>query len=159
MAHSFELRTAADFHRALQVQVAEYQDDDLNSVMAVACALFAWHLVEWIRVEFFSSQELGTFRGDLVAKCPELEFMGNIANGTKHAVLSNKKKAVAHTSKANRSFDQTFDSTFNGGFRIHLQDGTEVPFGPCLETVAEFWDRYFQHQLGVDPEPPPDSSP
>ncbi len=158
MAHSFELRTAADFHRALQLQVAEYQDDDLNSVKAVACALFAWHLAEWVLAEFFASEDLGTFRSDLVAKCPELEFMGNIADGTKHAVLSRKTPKVSGTSVHQGAYNsQAFSDGFDiSSLDIQLDDGSVRSFRRCLAVVAEFWDRYFQDELGVDPEPPPE---
>jgi len=89
---SFEIKTAQQyFEELLRPAHAEFLQDALSSRKAIACAIFAWHLRDWIwaghKNQLRSAhqlKELRQFDRHLFAKCPELELIQEIATGSKH---------------------------------------------------------------------------
>src|SRR5688572_7858128 len=90
---SFDIKTSEDFFKKLQEDYSEFCIEKTSSRFALNCAMTAWHLTEWIYNEFNSQlsscfPKLTDFQTDIKKQCPSLQIMHDIANGTKHYLLT-----------------------------------------------------------------------
>ncbi|HLG54639.1 MAG TPA: hypothetical protein VI485_04875 [Vicinamibacterales bacterium] len=85
---SFEIRTAHQYlDGLLRPAHGDFLKDALSPRKAITCAIFAWHLRDWIWAQYkrefqvtLHLKELADFDRYLFANCPELELIQEIAN-------------------------------------------------------------------------------
>jgi hypothetical protein len=152
---SFDIKTSKNFYEKLLIDHDEFSKDKTSSRNALNCAMTAWHLTEWVYNEFnqilnsqFSS--LSLFQQDLKHKCPALQIMHDLANGTKHYHLTKHRPIVSKTNLHAGSFDSSFDRSFDiSTLEIELKDGSKIYFEDEIETAIIFWKHYFQSTFNL----------
>jgi phage FluMu protein Com len=113
---TFEIKNSRDLFIKLLEEYSDFDKQHLSSRFAMNCAINSWHLMDWTYQEFykndlrFQDSEIVDTKGCkkiilgilkyqqyLNIKCPELEYMRLITNGTKHCLLkdSNRKEKTA----------------------------------------------------------------
>ncbi len=91
-AKSFEIRTARQYlDELLRPAYAEFREDRLSSRKAITCAIFAWHLRDWVWAQnkgkledALDLRKLADFDSYLFTNCPELSIIQELATGSKH---------------------------------------------------------------------------
>ena len=149
---SFEIRTARDFlDELLRPAHADFMKDPLSSRKAIGCAIFAWHLRDWVWAQYKTElhTELGLRkRADLdhllFAACPEFEIIQELANGSKH--FKGEGSAVAGTELAH-GYASGLLLVFTQSHLI-VKTGTTSQFAENLLTkVLSHWDDFFAQYL------------
>lgn len=141
----FDNRNSEDFHTKLCEDYAEFMKDTFSSRVAINCAMTAWHLTEWVYHESFTgTYSKNAFQTKLKAVCPSLQIMNDIADGTKHWVLS-RTHEIDRTGVHDGDFDP---ADFNDDFDVSRliitkKDGTVLDFIDELENVMTFWRDFF----------------
>lgn len=118
-----------------------------NRAHAMAAALPAWHVIDWLLVEQNPKPKIEDFRTTLFRRCAELEWIGDIANGAKHREL-NRGQSVARVGGTGiRSEGQETDAlgtrtvTSYDPLMLTLDDGTQHNFDDVLDTIIAYWRR------------------
>ena len=82
--------------------INDFIKDVLSSRKAITCVVFAWHLYEWIWAQYKKElqknpglKEKSDYIQFLFTKCPELEVLQDLANGSKH--FKSDRSTVAET--------------------------------------------------------------
>jgi len=159
VSYSFEIQDSRDLFLEFLRRYDEYQNDVMSSGNAVVCAILAWHVVDWIYEEFpsvtGSFKKKSDFQKASKAKCLSLEYIQDIANGTKHKGIDMYKPSVKNTDAKEGSFSEFFsgfshESFDKSGLRMTLDDGSEVYFDEEIFNIKEFLHNYFTNTLGVN---------
>ena len=95
---SFEIKNSKDFFNNLLEEYEDFCKEPTSTRKALNCAMYAWHLIDWIYHEFIHSigeyNGLGDFQQFIKFRCPALQIMHDLMNGTKHSVLTRHKPEV-----------------------------------------------------------------
>ncbi len=158
---SFEIRTARQFLKDLvEPDYAEFLKEPLSSRLVIHCALECWHLIEWVWADVLngnpsrwsaidsSVRDCKSFRAYAVKTCPELDIMGDIANGSKHfgpqsSTVKDSKRAGAFQAGAFQP--NAFDIA---RLEVELANSTR-PIADCLEAAVTFWQDFFRDYVLV----------
>ncbi|MGU3374465.1 hypothetical protein [Chryseobacterium sp. M5A1_1a] len=144
---NFGKDSAEDKYASFLQDYEEYINDDLSIVKAQRVATSAWHLVDWVfenrrAIHFFT--DLGLFRESLYPRCESLKIMHDIANATKHSIVSRQKGDIKDTREHNGVFSDAFSDAFDISYlEIEKNDGTKLSFRREAKKAKEFWDLYF----------------
>jgi len=152
---SFNIKTTADFFQKLLQDYDEFCKDRTSSRVALNCAMTAWHLTEWSYNEFCQQlssqfQTLAIYQQDIKQQCSSLQIMHDLANGTKHYLLTRHKPIVKETTLDKGSFSSDFSRDFDiSTLDIELNDGTKIYFEDEMEKVISFWTKYLQSTFNL----------
>jgi hypothetical protein len=110
----------------------------------------AWHLVDWVYRDAYPVIEkaidkarLQDFTQVLCDQCPELRYMNDIADGSKHCLLTRNSRNITETFFAS-GFSREFSDEFElARFRIKIDENNTVDFEDALEKVSKFWKAKF----------------
>lgn len=147
---SFSIKTSKDFFEKLKDDHQEFCKDKTSSRVALNCALASWHLSEWVYNEFNSKlvsdfPSLVDFQRYIKERCPSLQIMHDIANGTKHYLLSRHRPIIKETNLHQGEFSSDFSRDFNiSTLNIDLNDGTKKYFEDEIEQSILFWSSYLK---------------
>jgi hypothetical protein len=154
--YSFDIKHSKDFFAKLLADYSDFKVDKTVSRTALNCAMTAWHLIDWIYYEFgYNNSEqfnkLSLFQEYLKLKCPSLQIMLDLTNGTKHYLLKRHqpeiKETTLHKGDFSRDFSRDFDiSTLN----IEMNDGTKKYFEDEIEIVVNFWIEYLYENHNIN---------
>lgn len=133
----------------------------MSSGKAVACAIFAWHVVEWIYKDFPNMASNYKSKTDyqfaMKSICQSLQYIQDIANGSKHNGITMYAPSVKDTSRHDGGFLDSFspesfsrESFDISGLKMTLDNGIEVFFDEEILKVRQFIQNYFVNTLGVD---------
>ncbi len=150
---SFELKSSADMLRKLLADIDDYLNNDESSSKALNCAMTAWHLTEWVYHEFKINEfnSVSKFQQHMKERCPQLQIVHDISNGTKHYSLTKHTPKVSTTKHHDGDFDaRFFDSNFFdvSGLKVQMKTGEEFYFSDVIKLISDFWVKYFQIELG-----------
>ena len=89
---------------------------------------------------------LGKLQEDVRNKCPEIEYLQNMADSLKHRNITSYTPSLVGAYKhrgefSSRDFSRDFDIS---GLMLKLQDGSELWFEDVIEAALSFWDGYFK---------------
>ena len=144
---NFGKDNAKDKYEEFLADYNDYKNDDLNIVKAKRVAVSSWHLVDWTFQEYQSSHnysELGSYRESLYPDCDSLKIMHDIANTTKHKLLTRPKANLKNTKEHKGGFSSDFSFDFDISYlELEKNDGTILRFIEETEKVKDFWDNYF----------------
>jgi len=152
---SFDIKTSEDFFKKLQEDYKEFCIDKTSSRVALNCAMTAWHLTEWIYNEYNSQlisnySTLTAFQIDIKRQCPSLQIMHDIANGTKHYLLTRHRPIIKDTTLHQGAFSSDFSRDFDiSTLDIELNDGTKIYFEDEIETSINFWIQYLNSTFNL----------
>lgn len=128
----------------------EFIDDELSVKRAMRLSTSAWHLVDWIFEEhkpIHGFNDIGSFRESLYPNCESLKIMHDLANATKHKILTRPKADIKNTEEYQGDFcpkdfsAEDYDVSY---LEIEKNDGTKLRFINEIRSVKEFWQEYFQ---------------
>ena len=144
---NFGKNSAEDKYIFFLQEYEEYINDDLSIIKAQRVATSAWHLVDWVFENYrliHHFTDLGLFRGSLYPSCESLKIMHDIANATKHMIVSRPKDDIKDTREHKGVFSNVFCDVFDTSYlEIEKNDGTKLSFKREVKKVKEFWDLYF----------------
>ncbi|OJX28854.1 MAG: hypothetical protein BGO86_00180 [Chryseobacterium sp. 36-9] len=149
---SFDIKTSDDFYNKLKEDYNEFCTKETSSRIALNCAMTAWHLSEWIYNEYRSTKLISfnkfEFHENIKLKCPSLQIMQDLSNGTKHTKITKYTPNVTNTEKHEGTFDYTFDFTFDtSSLNIELANGTKTEFSVEMQKCIDFYESYFSNFL------------
>ena len=143
---SFEIRTARQYlDELLRPAYTEFLSDRLSSRKAIVCAIFAWHLRDWIWAQHKAElrirlglQTLADFDSYLFKNCPELSIIQEVATGSKHL----KASGSVQTTELAHGF-AGFPLVFTQSHLIAKTD-TGVHFsGQLFKGAVAYWQNFF----------------
>jgi hypothetical protein len=160
---SFGIDSVADYYRELLVpSFDEFCAEPLSARRAISCAIFTWHLGDWV-VQQHQSQfnglgithikgPLPALRAHLYGQYDGFEIIDGISNGSKHYTLTRQNSPAVSGSGVSHGFlrgpllafgtDSHLTVTFNGKgciFKIVLKE--------CIEQWQAFLTTKLQIQL------------
>ena len=122
---------------------------------AIESALSAWHVVDWLWHDGQAERDKAGFQQRLIAACPELAWVRDVAEGGKHRGLHRTNVDVKSVErgvenvmwKNDAGEDITWVSasgqpmqwTTLGPLAIVLNDGTTRPLSDVLRVVIDYW--------------------
>ncbi len=152
---SFEIKTSVNFFKKLLEDYEEFCLNKTSSRIALNCAMTTWHLTEWVYNEFSNQflSEFGNlipFQKEIKQQCPSFQIMRDLANGTKHYVLTRHNPIVKETELHKGSFSNAFSRSFNiSRLEIELKDGSRLYFEDEILKTIVFWRQYLQSKLDL----------
>lgn len=152
---SFNIKKPIDFLNKLREDYGEFCNDDTSSRIALNCAMTAWHLTDWVFNEYNSTisinfPTLASYQEDMKVRCPSLQIMHDVTNGTKHYELKRHIPEVKETKLHQGAFDKSFDRSFDtSSLDVEMKDGRKIYFEDEIGNVVEFWEDYFQNVLKI----------
>ena len=149
-SYSFDIHTSRVFFLVFMQQVERFTKDPLSTSQAVICAMFAWHLTEWIFHEYYEDaqnsqwKKLSDYYKYVKSQCPALGYMQDICNGTKHSQITYYHPLLSDTQMHQGAFDRGFSRGFDISYlHLTLEDGTVLRFEDELQKVKVFWENTF----------------
>jgi hypothetical protein len=146
--YSFEIRNSQDLYNRLLADFNDLNNDPLSSRHAINCAMTAWHLVDWTFIEFrirHGYSDIGLYRQFL--NSPSLDIMGDIANGSKHLIVTRPRSDISNTQIHDGDFDPN-DFSFDydvSCLELEMKDGSKKIFIEEMKQVKLFWELYFKN--------------
>ena len=148
MPLTFDLQNSRDCLEDLRGTVSDFKKDPLNPRIARYGAVVAWSICDWIFEEHGSRlgyKTLPKFQEDIRKKCPELEYLQNLANSLKHKTITRHTPSLRNADKHTGDFSQEFSRDFDiSGLMLTVQDGRQLWFEDVIEEALAFWDGYFK---------------
>ncbi|MFA5556197.1 MAG: hypothetical protein WCY06_05055 [Flavobacteriaceae bacterium] len=145
---NFGKDTAKDKYQEFLQDYDDYINDDLSVYKAKRLANSGWHLVDWTFEEYKTTHnftDIGSFRESLYPNCEALKIMHDLANATKHKLISRPKADLKNTKEHQGDFSSDFSSDFDISYlQIEKNDGTKLSFLDEIENVKNFWFEYFK---------------
>jgi len=145
--------------KKLKELIFEYEDflkDDLIEYKANNLCTNAWHIIDWILIEFghiHGYSNIGDLRNSLYPRCNSLKIMHDIGNTSKHNKLDRPKASIRTTNIHEGDFCKADFSSNDfdiSRLEIELEDGTILDFNTEIKKVIEFWKIYFTNDLERD---------
>lgn len=124
-------RSGARFHAPHQF-AAEYDDDFYHAVQDT------WHLKDWI-AEDTTLGPLGPSIAKEAGTIPVLDIIADLANCTKHLVLTKKIRAHAEL-KSTSSTVSLHDGTMDRTITVSMHDGSEYTDVELLFDAHDAWE-------------------
>lgn len=160
---AFQITTSYEFFQKLLEEYHDFNNDHLSPRFAINCAINSWHLTDWTFNEFYRKarkfknkyefkngeekkiEPINAYRNELTEKCPELELMRQIANGTKHCLRNNNYNTTESTGDYSSDYDRnSYDvSRF---LIIDKQTNSEIDFEDALLATIEYWRNFFKER-------------
>lgn len=144
---NFGKDTAEDKHTSFLQDYEVYINNDLSIPNAQRVAISSWHLVDWVfenhrAIHHFAN--LGLFRESLYPSCESLKIKHDLANATKHLIVTRQKGDIKDTREHEGAFSSAFSDAFDISYlEIEKNDGTKLSFKIEIKKIKEFWDTYF----------------
>jgi hypothetical protein len=143
---SFDIRNSKDFLGKLIADFDDYLKSDNSSRISLNCAMTSWHLTDWVYHEFGFVKEfskLSDYQAHIKERCPSLQIMHDISNGSKHYKLDRHKPKIQATERKDGAFDNTFDFAFDRTMlRIVMPNNDVLIFDNELKKTIIFWTDY-----------------
>ncbi len=130
---------------------------------AMNAAVHAWHAQDWIwhennpGIDTHGNAKFNAFRRQLIEDCPELEWVGDIADAAKHRGLGRpnppqvQRMNPAVPGRGVLMSGGKVVLTGSGaillggvGLTIELTDGSQHAMADVLASVIEFWRAHFE---------------
>lgn len=152
---SFDIKDSIDFYNKLLEDYEEFKKNSISSRLAINCTITAWQFVDWVYIEHADKSrysKLGNFQADMKLKCPSLQIMQDITNGSKHLILTKYTPKVRKTNLHEGIFDSNIfdDNIFDTSMlEIEMQDGTKLKFEDEIEKDVAFWKIYLNTELHI----------
>lgn len=147
MSYSFEIKSSEDLLNELCRRFDDYNNDKLSSGKAVICSIFCWHLVEWIYNEH--GDQLTDFKNksDFIkhvkTACNSLNYIQDVANGSKHRGISLYKPKLRSTELKNGAFSSGFSNGFDiSCLRMEIDGGQFIYFHEEIDKALSFLKIY-----------------
>jgi len=154
--NSFEIENSKGFFDKLLAEYEDFENEHLNPRFAINAAITSWHLSDWTYQEFFKSDErfqdskennktisgLSKYQEFLKERCPELEYMRTITNGSKHCKVNQRNRTgISEGDFSPYDFDR---HDFDVPVFVIINDLTneELDFEQILVTTIEFWQSF-----------------
>lgn len=115
-----------------------------SAISTLDAALSIWHLVDWAWHENKGKKvrrDLKRYRGHIMKACPEMAWLGDIADARKHRGLDRATTVkIAEPGLMPRS-GHTVGGTggFNEIVTLEMDDGSKEDFGRALQNAVVFW--------------------
>lgn len=148
---SFGVSTHWQYFNIVEQNYKEYLTNPASVRLAINFSLTAWHLTEWLfhgLLKYNSFNEdfknLTAFRKHLKQRCPELQYIRDIADGSKHVTLDRHPSFIKN-SKSKKPFHHIRFGLSNTRFsflEIELKNGDTILFRKVVENVMLFWKDY-----------------
>lgn len=132
---AFDIKTPSDFYKQLLIQYEEFRTDSTSARQAINCALWAYHMCDWIKGEF----------GEHVpfSQCPSLEVVRDVINGAKHLRITRYNPSIVSSENHKGDFSDDFNNDFDISFlSVTTAEGKVLDFGSELEKVVHFWSSH-----------------
>ncbi len=147
MSYSFEIKSSEDLLNELCQRFDDYNNDKLSSGKAVICSIFCWHLVEWIYNEHNDQltdfKNKNDFINHVKTACKSLNYIQDVANGSKHRGISRYKPKVRSTEKKIGAFSSGFSVGFDTScLRMEIVGGQFIHFHEELDKAISFLRIY-----------------
>ena len=157
-SNSFEIENSRGFYAKLCDEFEEFDNEHLNPRHAINAAITSWHLTDWTYQEFFKSDSrfqdskengrtisgLSKYQDYVKKQCPELEYMRQITNGSKHCKVNQKSRTeISKGDFVPYDFNR---HDFNVPKFVILKDNSdeELDFEDLLVKTKEFWKTYLE---------------
>ena len=130
---------------------SKLESDPLNESLARDCALKSWHMCEHAyRLSHIQSKytSLHDLQHHAKSKCPELSYMQDICNATKHVQITKYEPSIRSAELSDGDFcsgDWDLKDFDVGILKIITSDSKELDFVDALDSVVQFWRSF----LGV----------
>ncbi len=145
MSLSFGTNTIDHRFNQLIENAKTFKSDILNIELAVRLAQDSWMLVDIVHSELKESKQLPKFkdfRDQIKSDCPELGYMQDIANESKHGEITHYAPVLKETKRHNGSFSQSFSRDFDiSHLQLTTTSGQILWFEDILEAVICFWNQ------------------
>jgi hypothetical protein len=144
-------------HELLE-EYSEFSKEPLSERMANNLCKQSWHLTDWVFNEFIYSasnlksrdQQIGDWRNTLYPRCPSIKIIHDLAQESKHSIVTRPKDFVESIGTVESTFDYTFDFTFNDSkLVIIMQNGDSLNFRNTIAEVIDFWKSLFNSDLNL----------
>ena len=149
----FNLQCSTDKFKLLVKQHQQFDESPTCSIRALAFCETAWSLTDWIYSEFIDNLHqltLGEFRAILYIKCPHLTIIHDLANASKHKIITRPKGNIKSADKVDGPFTNVFSSAFQQTILlIELENGSTIKVTDLVNGVLSFWLNYFKNDLKV----------
>ncbi|HDM8199184.1 TPA: hypothetical protein P0E36_005391 [Vibrio harveyi] len=152
MSYSFDIKNSKDLFQEFSCLAEEYRKEPLSSGSAVICAIFSWHIVEWIYQEYPSLAttypKKRDFQNFMKGSCPALGYMQDIANGSKHRGITMYQPVVKKTERHQGAFSSAFSKDFDvSSLKIELDGGVVAYFDEEVDKVEAYIKQFFSNTL------------
>ena len=125
---AFGRNSCRDVLNVLHQKADAFRGDPLNQELANQCAIDAWSLCDWVFEEHgqrLGFKKLGDFQSSMRTMCTSIEFLQDIANASKHKVITHYvprlKEAKAHQGAFDRNmFSSVFDVSARSSAKVTL---------------------------------------
>ncbi len=147
MSLTFEMQSARDCLEDYKRKLVQIESDDLNTSVAMDCAVAGWSIADWIfncdgrRLGYANLQYL---QNALREQCRSLAYIQDIAIGRKHKDVTYYVPTVKSTGTHNGAFSHGFSSGFDISRLVFETEDGEFHLGDTLQNVLSFYETYFE---------------
>ena len=148
MPFTFDLQNSGDCLEDLRGTISDFKKDPINPRIARYAAIVAWSLCDWVFEEHGSRlgyKKLRDLQKDIREKCPELDYLQDLANSLKHRTITYYTPSLSQSCKREGGFSSGFSRGFDtSGLMLTLGDDRQLWFEDVIDGALSFWDRYFR---------------
>jgi hypothetical protein len=157
-SHSFEIENSQGFYKKLCDEYNDFDKEHLNPRFAINAAINSWHLTDWTFQEFFKSDArfqdskeegksvsgLSKYQEFIKAQCPDLEYMRQITNGSKHCKVNQESRTATSSGDFSPYDFDRHDFAVPRFVIVNDNTGEELDFEDLLVKTIKFWEEYLR---------------
>lgn len=148
MSMTFGMNTPSDCLKDFRQKADLLSKDDLNTSLAMDCAIAAWSVVDWIyesNGQSLGYQNLRSFQDSVRNQCKALDYLQDIANSRKHKSISKYTPKVKSADRVGGILAFAFRLSFDlGADRLVFHtDNEQHDIIDTLQQALTFFDTFF----------------
>ena len=150
MPLTFDLENSRDCLKDLRATISDFEKDPLNPRIARYGAIVAWSICDWVFEEHrsllgYKEGEDPKFRENIKKKCPELEYLQDLANSLRHKTINRYTPSLYRAYKHKGGFSQEFSRGFDiDRLMLEVKGGRKLLFEDVIKKALSFWEGYFK---------------
>ena len=142
---NFGLDSTTLLQELLETQ-SKLKSDPTNKSLARDCAIKSWHMCEHVFRQSHIQSEYTSLRGfqdHAKTDCPELAYMQDICNATKHVQITKYDPSIRSTELSGGFCPLGFSRGFDvRRLKIITGDNQKEDFLDAVDCVVQFWRSY-----------------
>lgn len=140
------MQSAGDCLQDFKNKIDQFSNDDLNTSLAMDCAVAGWTVADWIfkcdgqRLGF---NKLRSLQDEIRLQCQSLSHLQDIANARKHREIEIYIPTVKSSEVRRGAFGRGFSRGFDIRCLVYNTDAGEFNFWSTLQSALDYYEEYF----------------
>ena len=147
MSLTFDMQSAGDCLHDFRNKIDQFDKDDLNTSLAMECAIAGWTVADWIYKcdgQRLGYKRLRDLQDEIRGQCQNLAHLQDITNARKHKEITMYAPLVKSSETRGGSFNSSFNRSFDISRLVFNTDTDQFDVWNTLQGALTYYEAYFK---------------